>query len=294
MNRNIFMRFPGGRQKALTLSYDDGSFQDERLIGLMLKYGLRGTFNLNTGRLREEGSEPVKDDFFGMPTPLEALKRYSEDGLEVATHGVNHPFLDKLPAHMAAAEVLEDRVYLEALFEKPVTGHAYPYGTYSAAVMEVLKSCQISYARTVRSTHSFALPENWLEWNPTCHHNDEKLFALADEFLTKLDTPFDRSPELFYLWGHSFEFDRDGNWHVIEEFAEKMGGRSSVWYCTNSELYGYVRAFEGLIWSVDGRFVRNPSCMDVYLEANRNLYRVQAGGSGLLPVEVLKDEGDAQ
>ena len=35
MNRNIFMRFPGGRQKALTLSYDDGSFQDERLIGLM-------------------------------------------------------------------------------------------------------------------------------------------------------------------------------------------------------------------------------------------------------------------
>ena len=41
--------FPQGKPKALTLSYDDGVTQDERLIALMKKYGIRGTFNLNPG-----------------------------------------------------------------------------------------------------------------------------------------------------------------------------------------------------------------------------------------------------
>lgn len=43
----IFMRFPGGKKKALTLSYDDGVEQDIRLIDIMKKNGLKGTFNLN-------------------------------------------------------------------------------------------------------------------------------------------------------------------------------------------------------------------------------------------------------
>lgn len=39
--------FPQGKKKALTLSYDDGVTQDERLIGLMQRYGIKGTFNIN-------------------------------------------------------------------------------------------------------------------------------------------------------------------------------------------------------------------------------------------------------
>lgn len=49
---NIFMRYPGQRAKALTLSYDDGVQQDQRLISIMRRHGLRGTFNINTGLLR--------------------------------------------------------------------------------------------------------------------------------------------------------------------------------------------------------------------------------------------------
>ena len=45
---NIFMRFPGGRAKALTLSYDDGVVQDIRLIDIMRRHGLKGTFNINS------------------------------------------------------------------------------------------------------------------------------------------------------------------------------------------------------------------------------------------------------
>ena len=35
--------------KAVTFSYDDGTTQDIRLIELLNKYGLKSTFNLNSG-----------------------------------------------------------------------------------------------------------------------------------------------------------------------------------------------------------------------------------------------------
>ena len=48
--KRIFMRYPGGRSRALTFSFDDGVQQDKRFIGLLRQYGLCSTFNLNSGR----------------------------------------------------------------------------------------------------------------------------------------------------------------------------------------------------------------------------------------------------
>ena len=47
---SVFVRFPDGRRKAFTLSYDDGHICDERLINIFDTYGLKGTFNLNYSR----------------------------------------------------------------------------------------------------------------------------------------------------------------------------------------------------------------------------------------------------
>lgn len=51
---NIKNLFKGGRKKALTLSYDDGITQDKRLVSIFNKYGLKATFNLNSGIQSEE------------------------------------------------------------------------------------------------------------------------------------------------------------------------------------------------------------------------------------------------
>lgn len=45
----LFMRFPGGRAKALTLSYDDNVKQDFRMMEILDRHGLKCTFNINTG-----------------------------------------------------------------------------------------------------------------------------------------------------------------------------------------------------------------------------------------------------
>lgn len=49
--RYCFLRFPEGKFKAVTLSYDDGVHADIRFAGILDKYGMKGTFNINSGFL---------------------------------------------------------------------------------------------------------------------------------------------------------------------------------------------------------------------------------------------------
>ena len=43
------MILPEGKKKVLTLSYDDEVTQDIRFVGILNKYGIKCTFNLNSG-----------------------------------------------------------------------------------------------------------------------------------------------------------------------------------------------------------------------------------------------------
>ena len=56
----IAMRYPGGKSKALTLSYDDGVEPDKTLVAKMVACGIRGTFNLNSGRFRSSDSPALE------------------------------------------------------------------------------------------------------------------------------------------------------------------------------------------------------------------------------------------
>ena len=53
MNRS-FMMWPGFKRKALTLSYDDGTVFDKKLIEILDKNGIKCTFNLNSGRFLKD------------------------------------------------------------------------------------------------------------------------------------------------------------------------------------------------------------------------------------------------
>lgn len=64
-----------------------------------------------------------------------------------------------------------------------------------------LKNAGVKYARTTNSTHAFDLPTDWLELNPTCHHNDKKLSELTDLFLSKTKSQKYLPAAMFYLWG---------------------------------------------------------------------------------------------
>lgn len=269
----MYIRFYDGKPRAFTMSYDDGVVQDIRLIDIMNKNGIKGTFNINTGLYLDENAE--REKFYGRMKLSEAKKLYIDSGHEVAVHAVTHPFLEKQKEIEVIAEIMEDRKNIEREFKTIARGMAYPFGTYNDKVLEVLKNCGICYSRTVKSTEWFDLPENWLTLHPTCHHNNPRLMELAEMFVDERFA-YKKNP-LFYVWGHSYEFDNLDNWNVIEEFAKFIGGRDDIWYATNIEIYDYVKAYDSLQISVDKKIIHNPSAIDVWFEDDGEVYSVKAG-----------------
>ncbi len=277
------MRFPNGCAKALTLSYDDGVEQDIHLIEILNKYDIKATFNINSGLYPPDGTVFEEGTLHRRLSHSAALALYKNSAHEVAVHTFSHPWLEQLPQAMAASEVINDRINHENDYETPVRGMAYPYGTFNDTVVEILKNAGIVYSRTVVSTKKFNMPKDWLRLDPTCKHTDPELMSLASQFAK---SEFTTEPKLFYLWGHSFEFERDDNWGVIEEFCEFISGRSDIWYATNIEIYEYTEAYNRLIWSADMSMVRNPSAIPV------TFCLVRRGGERqsytVAPNEVLK------
>ena len=257
MQNESFFRYPGFLTKACTLSYDDGVTHDIRLIEIMRKYGLKGTFNLNSCHLTAKSDNRL--------TPEQIKEIFGED-TEIAIHGFSHLPLGRVTAPLMVRDVVANKENLEETFEQVVRGMAYAFGNYNDETVETLRLCGVAYSRTVDQTEAFGLPEDWLRLNPTAHHNNPRLFELVEKFLEP-DSPnfWLIKPKLFYLWGHSYEFPRDNNWDVIEKFGEKMAEHNDVWHATNMEIYNYVEAFNRLNFSSALTYVENPSAIDVYI-----------------------------
>ena len=270
MPKSVFMRYPNGLSKALTLSYDDGVWDDVRMVEILDRYGIKCTFNVNSGRY---AASDVTTPHTRM-SERQVTELLKNSPHEVAVHALEHPYLAAQPAATVCYEVLQDRLNLEKQFGRIVRGMAYPMGSFSDTVVECLRCCGFAYARTTISTEKFDLPTDWLRMPATCRHRDPKLMELANRFLSLKVKDF---PKLFYLWGHTYEFSDDNNWNVIEEFAELMGNREDIWYATNGELYDYINDFERLVWSADETIVHNPTARTLYFAYGSQIVEIGAG-----------------
>lgn len=273
---SIFMRFPQGLGKALTLSYDDGVTEDIRLIDIMQKHGLKGTFNINSGMYAKKDDVFRDKPYANRLTEQEVLELYSKEGIEPAMHGLTHAHLQTLPMPQAVYEVMEDRKNLEALFGKEIRGMAYAYGTFNDDSVRVLEDCGVLYCRTVVSTEKFDLPTDWLRLPATCHHTNPRLPELTKTFIERT-VGAQAHAQLFYLWGHSYEFARDNNWEVIEEFAAEIGNREDIWYATNTEIFEYMEAFKRLRFDAAMTQVINPTAHALWFTFHKTQYCVQPG-----------------
>lgn len=257
-----YLRFPNFKLKALTFSYDDNVVEDIRLIDIFQKNGLKGTFNINSSRW---AAQPAP---MGRMTIEQAKELYVPSGMEIAAHGWEHLSLTECCDELKNREIFLDRDNIEKTFGGIVKGFAYPNGVLDDASVEALKRCGIEYARTVVSTETFAIPNDFMRWNPTCHHNNARVQELATKFVeTEKNSNYTRNePMLFYIWGHSYEFRTRDNWPHIEQLAAYLGGRDDVWYATNGEIYDYIQAYNNLKFSASYERVHNPSAIDVYFE----------------------------
>lgn len=228
---------PQKYMKAVTFSYDDGVTQDQRLITLFDRYGLKATFNLNSELLGKPGSLIRENVTVAhvKPRSEEVAKIYA--GHEVAAHTLTHPQLPSLSDDEVIRQVEEDRKKLSELVGYEVVGMAYPGGgiNHDARVADLIRQhTGVRYARTITSTYSFELQKNLLQFNPTVYHHVEfdRMFELAKAFIAAKP----ETPQIFYIWGHAYEFDIGNTWEKMEEFCKLISGHHDIFYGTNKEV----------------------------------------------------------
>lgn len=225
------------KQKAVTFSYDDGVTQDRRLIELFDRYGLKATFNLNSGLLGRPGSLVREDVTVAHVKPRAEEIRAIYQGHEIAAHTLTHPMLPKQDDSEVIRQVEEDRLALSELAGYEVVGMAYPGGgvNHDDRVVELIRRhTGVQYARTIISSHEFAPQEDLLRFRPSVYHHGEfdKMFEMAEAFLALEPT----SPQIFYIWGHAYEFDIHNTWAKMEEFCKLIAGHDDIFYGTNREV----------------------------------------------------------
>ena len=157
----------------------------------------------------------------------------------------------------------------------PVRGLSYPNGSYSKEIINALPSLGIRYARTVTSTMSFAMPENFLEWNPTCHHN-KNLLELGQQFVDLFKKQY---LYMMYVWGHSFEFTCEADWEQMERFCDLVAGREDTWYATNIEIVDYLEDARRLQFTVAADIVHNPAARSIWIEVDGDRIEIPGGAT---------------
>ncbi len=223
-----------GKKKAVTFSYDDGVTQDLRVIEMLNRYGLKGTFNLNSGCFGNrqsgliEGNLVYRDRVFAH----DVARIY--EGHEVASHTLTHPTLPECSEEEIIRQIEEDRKNLSELVGYEVCGFAYPNGGADDRVVEIIKAkTGLKYARTVIVTGDFEPQEDLYRLKFTTRNFGEDFLRLACEFV-ELKT---EEPKIFSVWGHCYEFDWHRDWHIFEEFCKIISGHEDIFYGTNSEVF---------------------------------------------------------
>ena len=274
--RTVFMRYPEGKAKAVTFSYDDGVSQDKRLAEIFNKYGIKATFNFNCARMRSTSysKEDIQEIFLSK-------------GHEIAVHGANHRANGNMRPIEGIRDVLDCRLELEERCGCIIRGMAYPDTGISfiggfvnyEQIKNYLIELDIAYSRTLGGDNDgFYLPKDFHAWMPSAHHNNPKIMEFVDKFLA-LDISNKayharRASRLLYIWGHSYEFDRDNNWERIEEICQKVANNDEIWYATNIEIYDYVQAYKSLRYSANGKMVYNPTLFTIWLDVDSKLYKI--------------------
>lgn len=226
-------------KKAITFSYDDGVTQDIRLIELFNKYNMKATFNINSMKLGLE-NELIRE---GVRVTHNKINKNDVksiyEGHEIAAHTLTHPNLTTIEDdNEIIRQVEEDRLNLSEIAGYEVVGMAYPGGGINndERTAKIIKeNTGIKYARATEVLKDFDIDENLYRFKGTCYHHENwnELFTLGEKFLDF--NP--EKPSVFYIFGHSYEFDiYPERWQIFEEFLKMMSNKNDIFYGTNKDV----------------------------------------------------------
>jgi peptidoglycan/xylan/chitin deacetylase (PgdA/CDA1 family) len=139
----------GAPRGAVVMTFDDG-YRDTLTAALPLlrRYDCRATCYVVSDCI---GGHNRWDDDQGRERHAlmtrDQIGSWLEAGMEIGSHTLSHPWLDRLGAAEAAAEISESRASLQRTFGVTVDHFAYPFGKYTPDVVDAVK--RTGYASAV-------------------------------------------------------------------------------------------------------------------------------------------------
>lgn len=261
--------YPQGKSKAFVVTYDDGVLQDRPFVALLNRYGLKGTFNLNSGLMENEFEWTHENGC--------VIKRLSTGsaaslyhGHEIASHSLTHPYMEHLGEEALLAELQTDKANLERLFGREIQGFAVPFDYYSRQIENCARKCGFEYVRLPEERHSFLPPEDTFNWPAGVFHLDEGLTDFVDAFLSASD-------ELAFcqIAGHSYDLDTENMWDVIEDIFKKISADHNILPMTTMELIGYLRSMRKA--EITDSRVQNSSDISLWFQIDGMIYEIESG-----------------
>lgn len=201
--------------KYFLLSFDDGSVYDGRLVQLLNRYGIRGTFNLNSG-LEDfvwyyEDSFPVRRQILS-----ETVQQYR--GHEVASHSLHHVWLNTLSPPQISREIGEDCEAIKRIFGLQEIGFGVPFTACSEREIRLIRRF-VRYIRLSEFAETYAFPED--PYHIPIHglYHDPDIFEKLQNFARS-----DQEDALFVLAGHSYELEALQHWQYMEQLLQYIAG----------------------------------------------------------------------
>lgn len=248
----------------ITTSWDDGNNADLRVLSLLEKYQLKGTFY-------------IPQSFSPFKTLTDDETRQIAKTQEIGAHTINHSYLAQVDLAVAKEDISNSKGYIKELTGAEPKIFSYPGGSFNRPVKELVAKAGFIGARTTKdlefdwsddnfelgtSLHIYPFPFKTKNANyklliyqfflPLQQGHLKRILSLnlpAKSFLSWQNLArsiFDHcldQGDYFHLWGHSYELDRYKMWPDLENIFKYISRRKDCLYLTNSETLEYsIRA----------------------------------------------------
>lgn len=263
--------YPGGKARAFNISYDDGILQDVRFVKLLNKYGLKGTFNLNSGLMKREFSWVHPCGLTVKRLPESAVVELYR-GHEVASHTYSHPYMDDYTEDQILPELGADRFFLEQLFGREVKGYATPFYFFSDLVAKCVQSCGFEYARISETDMSYTPWRDYYRWKGGLFHERDEMEDYVAAFLAT-----DVELALCQIVGHSYDLDVYNMWGRMEAVCKFVSQAEDVWPATHLELVRYLRQMEKA--EISEKKIHNPGNCVLWFCVDGKTVALEPGGT---------------
>ena len=258
--------YPNGKKKAFVLTYDDGVLQDVRLVLLLNRYGLKGTFNLNS--LLMEREFVWHHEKIGPVRRLpNAIAAHLYEGHEVASHSCTHPDLSGMSRGAIMYELGHDRYLLEQLTGQQVKGFGVPFDYYDGVAVDCVRELGFVYGRGSEETRSYAPVWDPYRQQAGVFHLSEGLTDFVDGFLRTCE-----ELAACIIVGHSYDLDAENLWDTTEDIFRAVSEAEDVLSMTHLELVEYQQAMKKA--EIRGDMVINRSDRSLWFEINGEIVRV--------------------